>query len=68
MKSKGNAYRDFAWQSGYGAFSVSAGDAENTIRYIQNQKEHHRKVTFQDELRELLREAGMEFDERYLWD
>ncbi len=68
MKSKGNVYRDFAWQSGYGAFSVSSCDAEHTIRYIQNQKEHHGKVSFQDELRALLREAGMEFDERYLWD
>src|SRR5687768_14598051 len=58
----------FAWQAGYGAFSVSAGDAEGVRKYILNQEEHHKKWSFQDELRGLLREAGMEFDEKYLWD
>jgi putative transposase len=58
----------FAWQSGYGAFSVSASDATGVVAYIQNQEEHHRRVTFQDEFRALLAEAGMEFDERYVWD
>ena len=66
LKTQG--LESFAWQSGYGAWSVSAGDAESVIHYIQTQKEHHRKVSFQEELRALLKEAGMEFDERYLWD
>lgn len=66
MKTKG--VPAFAWQAGYGAFSVSARDAEGAIRYIQSQEEHHRKTTFQEELRALMREAGIEFDERYLWD
>ncbi|MCE7900943.1 MAG: IS200/IS605 family transposase [Armatimonadetes bacterium ATM1] len=66
VKTKGA--RDFAWQSGYGAFSVGSGEADRIVAYIRNQEEHHRKVTFQDELRGLLREAGMDFDERYLWD
>ncbi len=66
VKTKGA--RDFAWQSGYGAFSVGSGEADRIAAYIRNQEEHHRKVTFQDELRGLLREAGMDFDERYLWD
>jgi len=66
MKTQGRS--NFAWQAGYGAWSVSANDAESAVHYIQTQKEHHRKVSFQDELRALLKEAGMDFDERYLWD
>lgn len=58
----------FAWQAGYGAFSVAPTEADRVVAYIRGQDEHHRRVSFQDELRGLLREAGMEFDERYLWD
>jgi putative transposase len=58
----------FAWQAGYGAFSVGSRDRMGLVAYIRNQEAHHRKVSFQDELRALLREAGMEVDERYLWD
>ncbi|HEY0867830.1 MAG TPA: transposase, partial [Fimbriimonas sp.] len=58
----------FAWQAGYGAFSVGPSEADRLIAYIRSQEEHHRKATFQDELRGLLQEAGLEFDERYLWD
>jgi len=58
----------FAWQAGYGAFSVGADGADRAIRYIQSQEDHHRKVSFQDELRALMREAGLEIDERYVWD
>jgi putative transposase len=66
LKTRGVS--EFAWQAGYGAFSIGASDTETTVRYIQNQEEHHRKVSFQEELRALLREAGIEFDERYVWD
>ncbi len=58
----------FAWQSGYGAFSVSESQVGHVRRYIQNQAEHHRRRTFKDELRELLNRHNVEFDERYLWD
>ena len=58
----------FAWQAGYGAFSVGPGEFDTVIRYIQNQVVHHRKITFQEELKALLTEAGLEYDERYLWD
>ena len=58
----------FYWQSGYAAFSVSESNAERVRRYIDNQEEHHRKMTFQDELRELFRRHRIEFDERYVWD
>ena len=55
IKRKGVAYRVFRWQSGYGAFSVSQSNVAHVARYIQRQKEHHRKWTFQDEFRAFLR-------------
>jgi REP-associated tyrosine transposase len=58
----------FAWQAGYAAFSVSYSQLERVKAYIRGQAEHHRKVSFQDELRALLRKHGMEWDERYIWD
>lgn len=66
IKTKGPT--DFAWQAGYGAFSVGQSEAERVIGYIQSQEEHHRTVSFQDELRALFAEAGIAFDERYVWD
>ncbi len=65
---KHNGYfRDFTnWQDGYAAFTKSAGDLSNLIAYIERQEQHHRKRSFLDEYRELLREAGVEFDENYL--
>ena len=57
----------FDWQDGYGAFTVSSQDLEAVKRYIRGQKEHHKKKTFQEEYLELLRQSGIEFDERYLW-
>ena len=58
----------FYWQSGYGAFSVSPSVAPDVERYVGNQEEHHREMTFQDEFRQLLRRHGIEWDERYVWD
>jgi len=58
--------RRFAWQSGYGAFSVSESQAGAVKQYIARQKEHHRRRTFREELVELLQKHGVEFDERYL--
>lgn len=60
--------RAFAWQVGYGWFSVSKSMVPKVIAYIENQKEHHRKVTFQEEFIELLKKHGVEYDERYIWD
>lgn len=60
--------RSFAWQRGFGAFSVSRSNVPAVARYIEGQKEHHRKVTFQEELVLLLRRHGIDFDDRYLWD
>jgi putative transposase len=68
MKSAGPGIRDFQWQAGYGAFSVSQSNLDAVTQYIEGQEEHHRTMTFQDELRALLRRHGIAFDERYLWD
>ena len=59
--------RDFAWQDGYGAFTVGKSNLPEVVRYIQNQREHHRKRTFQEEYLEFLKRYGIEYDERYVW-
>jgi REP element-mobilizing transposase RayT len=58
--------RDFAWQEGYAAFTVSASAADDVRRYIENQEEHHRERSFRDELVIMLQRSGIKFDERYL--
>ncbi len=58
---------EFWWQDGYGAFTAGSSELESLRHYIRNQKEHHRKRTFQEEYLELLKQSGVEFDERYLW-
>jgi putative transposase len=68
IKTKGNVYRDFQWQAGYGAFSVSQSVISSVREYIANQRTHHQERNFQDELRLLLCKHEIEFDERYLWD
>lgn len=60
--------RTFAWQTGYAAFSVSQSNVEDVRAYIAGQEEHHRKVTFQDELFAFLNKNGIEYDERYIWE
>ena len=68
IKTKGAAYQDFQWQAGYGAFSVSQSNVEQVRLYVENQEEHHRTLTFQDEFRALCRKHGVAVDERYVWD
>lgn len=58
----------FHWQAGYAAFSVSQSNVEAVREYIRRQPEHHRKQSFQDELREWLRRYEIQWDERYVWD
>ena len=57
----------FAWQEGYGAFSYAKSDVQDVIRYIQNQEVHHKKETFLDEYRRLLRSFEIEYDEQYIF-
>jgi len=58
----------FHWQGGYGAFSVSQSNLAEVVKYIENQEEHHKLVTFQDEYRAFLKAYGIEYDERYVRD
>jgi len=59
---------DFAWQEGYGAFTIGISQARGTIRYIKSQAEHHRRKSFQEEFLAFLKKHGIQFDERCLWD
>lgn len=68
IKTKDGMYQKFAWQNGYGAFSVSSSKMDSVKRYIAGQKEHHRQVTFKEEFLAFLQKYGIEYDERYLWD
>ncbi len=58
--------RDFAWQEGYGAFSVGISQIEATVHYIQTQREHHRKRTFEEEFVSFLKRHGIDYDARYV--
>ena len=68
LKTQGRCLANFHWQSGYGAFSVSAADVEEVVQYIAQQETHQRVASFQDEFRKLLHAHEMAFDERYVWD
>ena len=68
MKSQDPHFANFAWQNGYGAFSIGQSQLNDLKRYVANQREHHQRMTFQDEFRQLLTKYGVEFDERYVWD
>lgn len=68
IKTKGGNYQKFAWQNGYGAFSVSSSRMDSVKRYIAGQKEHHRTITFKEEFVSFLEKYGVQYDEQYLWD
>jgi putative transposase len=68
LKTKSPELKNFAWQSGYGIFSVGYSQVDSVKTYIAGQEEHHRKISFQDEFRELLKRHALAFDERYIWD
>jgi putative transposase len=62
-----SALRDFAWQDGYGAFTVSKSNLGRIIDYIKNQRAHHQKNSFQQEYLDFLQKHGVDYDERYVW-
>ncbi len=68
LKSLAPGLANFAWQRGYGAFSVGPSDLEALRGYIDGQEKHHQTRTFQDEFRAFLSKYGMDFDERHVWD
>ncbi len=67
IKNKGEHYHSFAWQGGYAGYSVSQSVVKKVARYIDNQKEHHKVISFQDEYRKFLEEYDVHYDENYLW-
>jgi len=68
IKTQDRALEGFYWQAGYGAFSVSRSNVEQVKAYIENQDQHHKRMTFQEEFRLFLQRHGVEYDERYIWD
>jgi REP element-mobilizing transposase RayT len=67
VKERFAAFSSFGWQDGYAAFSIGKSQVERVRAYIASQKEHHGRVSFQDELRRFLEAFGVEYDERYIW-
>jgi REP element-mobilizing transposase RayT len=68
IKTKGPSLQDFSWQSGFGIFSIGFSQIPDVKQYIENQIEHHRKISYEDEFRTLLKRYGIDYDERYVWD
>jgi REP element-mobilizing transposase RayT len=68
IKNQEPKCKEFAWQTGYGAFSLGQSQIDSLIRYISRQKEHHQKKSFKEELLELVRKYKIEYNEQYLWD
>ncbi len=68
IKTKGEDLANFYWQDGYAAFSVNPGQVDRVIQYIANQRQHHEKRNFQNELRVIFKRYKMEYDEAYIWD
>jgi REP element-mobilizing transposase RayT len=62
-----HGHKHFAWQAGYGAFSVSESNVKAVTKYIANQEEHHKKRSFQEEFVAFLKKNNVEYDERYIW-
>ena len=67
IKTKGEKYKNFAWQGGYGTFSVSPSLHDKTKHYIENQEIHHQKMTFKEEYILFLKEYDIDYNEEYLW-
>jgi putative transposase len=61
------AHRNFAWQEGYGAFSIGVAQIDDTVRYIANQAEHHRAKSYEEEFLAFLERHGIDYDPRYVW-
>ena len=68
IKTNGSDFELFQWQSGYGAFSVSFSRIDEVQKYIAEQMEHHKKMSFQEEYRNFFRKHNVNFDENYVWD
>lgn len=68
IKTQGSQFNNFYWQDGYGIFSVNPKEIANVVKYIEQQKEHHSRKSFEKEYIEFLIENDIAFDEKYVWD
>ncbi|HTV57163.1 MAG TPA: transposase, partial [Terriglobia bacterium] len=68
IKTQGRGVGGFHWQNGYGGFSVSPGELDQVVKYIEDQERHHRALSFQDEYRRFLERYQVEYNEQYVWD
>ena len=68
IKTKGQQYQKFYWQSGYGGFSIHPAQIDLVKDYISSQDKHHQKRSFKDEYLAFLKEYNISYDERYVWD
>jgi hypothetical protein len=68
LKTQAAELHDFFWQNGYGVFSVSPSHMKALTTYIQEQEDHHKRISFQDEFRRMLTKYALKWDERYIWD
>lgn len=68
IKTLGSSYEKFYWQSGYVAVSVSPAELDKLVKFLNNQKTYHQRVSFKDELRTILNINNIEYDEKYIWD
>src|SRR5262249_20439024 len=68
IKERVDGLAGFAWQNGYGLFSIGHSQVEDVTGYIKKQNQHHQRVSFQDEYRAFLKKYQIEFDQRYVWD
>jgi len=68
IKTLDKSFENFYWQNGYGGFSINPQQVDTVVKYITNQKEHHKNISFQEEYRIFLDRYKVEYDERYVWD
>jgi putative transposase len=68
LKQQAPEFAHFDWQEGYGAFSIGRSQRDEVVAYIRNQQRRHRRASYEDEFRKLLKAYEIEFDERYVWD
>lgn len=68
IKKQDSQFSNFHWQEGYGAFSVGQTQVSDVLKYIGNQKEHHKQKSFENEMRSFYRKYEIDIDERYVWD
>ncbi|PKD42853.1 IS200/IS605 family transposase [Rhodohalobacter barkolensis] len=67
INDNGLSVRRFSWQKGFGCFSYSESQKNDVYRYVRNQKEHHRKMTFREEYEKLLKSFNVQYDDKFIF-